>query len=77
VKTLIPFATEMLVVRNIRAVDAEHADDTFQLLSRLLAQLYMRLGERRIDVPASVRGRPDTRAVVQAARGHGIELVRT
>jgi predicted nucleotidyltransferase len=52
------------------------ADDTFSLLSRLLAQLYMRLGERRIDVLASVRGGPDARAVVQAARERGTELVR-
>ena len=51
------------------------AEDTVRLRSQLTAQLYKRLGERRIDMLMCVRNEPDDRPVVQTARRDGVELV--
>jgi uncharacterized protein len=53
------------------------ADECVRLCRLLTAQLYRRLGERRIDLLMSVEGAADERAVVCAARRDGIELTRT
>jgi hypothetical protein len=45
-----------------------------RLRNRFTAQLYRRLGERRIDILMTVQGSADERAVVAAARREGIEL---
>jgi uncharacterized protein len=51
-----------------------NADEVVRLRDRFTAQLYRRLGERRIDILMSVQGLPDDRPVVAAARRDGIEL---
>jgi len=49
-------------------------DELVRLRNRFTAQLYRRLGERRIDVLMAELGAPDDRAVVLAARRDGVEL---
>jgi uncharacterized protein len=49
-------------------------DELVRLRGRLTAQLYRRMGERRIDVLMCQRDQPDPRPVVAAARRDGIEL---
>ena len=44
---------------------------------QLLAELYWRLGERKIDLLTTTFGQPDRRAVVANARRDAIELTRT
>lgn len=61
----------------VETVSALAADESVRLCRRLTAQLYRRLGERRIDMLMTVQGAPDDRSVVQAARRDGIELART
>ena len=61
----------------VETASALAADESVRLCRRLTAQLYRRLGERRIDMLVSVRGAADERAVVRAARRDGIELART
>lgn len=61
----------------VETVAALAADESVTLCRRLTAQLYRRLGERRIDMLMTVQGAPDDRAVVRAARRDGIELART
>lgn len=48
-----------------------------RLRGMFTAQLYRRLGERRIDVLVCARDQIDGRAVVAAARRDGVELTRT
>lgn len=52
------------------------ATEMVRLRGRLTAALYRRWGERRIDMLMSLRGQPDARPVVQAARRNSIELAR-
>ena len=57
------------------------AEEIVERRTRFAARLYRRLGEQRIDIVVTVTGDDssgprDTRAVVAAARQHGIELAR-
>ena len=57
------------------------AEEIVERRTRFAARLYRRLGEQRIDIVVAVTGddssgHRDTRAVVAAARQHGIELAR-
>ena len=45
--------------------------------TRFAARLYRLLEERRIDIVVTQGREPDERAVVRAAREHGLELVTT
>jgi len=63
-----------------RLVEPPAAVDAAQeiaLCSRLMVQLYRRIGERRIDIVIARPGTADDRHVVAEARRHGIELVQT
>jgi len=53
------------------------ADDAVDRRTRFTARLYRLLEERRIDVVLTQQGCADPRAVVAAARQHGVELART
>ena len=52
-------------------------DEVVRLRGMFTAQLYRRLGERRIDVLVCTRDQIDGRAAVAAARRDGVELTRT
>ena len=52
-------------------------DEAVRLRGLFTAQLYSRLGERRIDVLVCARDQVDGRAVIAAARRDGVELTRT
>ena len=52
-------------------------DEVVRLRSLFTAQLYRRMGERRIDVLVCARDQTDGRAVVAAARRDGVEFTRT
>ncbi len=52
-------------------------DEEVRLSNRFVAQLYRRIGERRIDLLVCTRGRPDPRPVVAAARRDAIVLATT
>lgn len=52
------------------------AAEVVRLRGRLTAALYRRWGERRIDMVMTLRGLPDARPIVAAARRHSIELAR-
>jgi len=51
-------------------------NDLVDRRNRFIARLYHRLGEQRIDVVIAARGDSDPRAVVQAARRAGRELIQ-
>jgi len=53
-----------------------NAAQEIALCSRLMVQLYRRIGERRIDIVIARPGTADDRHVVAEARRHGIELVQ-
>ena len=53
------------------------ADDVVNRRTRFTARLYRLLEERRIDVVMTQQGAQDRRALVAAARQHGVELART
>ena len=51
-------------------------DEIVRSRTLLTAQLYRRMGERRIDILMCQLDRPDARPVVAEARRNGIELAR-
>jgi len=52
-------------------------DDIVSLRSLFTAQLYRRMGERRIDVLMTALGADDDRLIVTEARRQAVELART
>lgn len=56
---------------------AASADEVVRLRTLLAAQLYRRMGERRIDIVLTNPDAADDRLIVGEARRQAIELVRT
>lgn len=63
-----------LLVEPPMAIDAVQE---VALCTRLVAHLYSRIGERRIDIVMARLGAADDRLIIAEARRHGIELVKT
>ena len=61
----------------VETAAAQSVADTVYQQIQLLAELYWRLGERKIDLLTTTLGQPDQRPVVINARRDAIELART
>lgn len=61
----------------VEAPGALTADEQIAQRDRFVGRLYRLIDEQRIDVLMAHAGHDDDRAVVRAARDHGLELVRT
>jgi predicted nucleotidyltransferase len=53
------------------------AQDLVDKRTRFIAQLYLQLGEQRIDVAIAKAGEDDSRSVVKIARNQGRKIVQT